>query len=169
MPVNLKEFDSVGGFSIDKTTIVDDDRNAKNINTIQIQNSNFTDSSKTNYILRGSDTSILSLNTAGGQIILPSNTINFITGHIIGVNQTGGGSYSLKLESTVLCNEIGSTQVLSTLETIIKDSIPTGQTWQVSIAVGGSPNNFSYSVVKGGSEDPVKWVASIEVISITWI
>ena len=39
MPVSNKTFDSVGGFSIDKTTIVDNEKNAKDLNTLQIKNS----------------------------------------------------------------------------------------------------------------------------------
>ena len=39
MPVNLREFDSLGGFSIDQTTIIDKDKNAKELNSLEIKNS----------------------------------------------------------------------------------------------------------------------------------
>lgn len=50
MPVSNKTFDSVGGFSIDKTTIVDNEKNAKDLNTLQIKNSFYSDSNTTHYL-----------------------------------------------------------------------------------------------------------------------
>ena len=48
MATQLEKFDSTGGFSIDKTTVVDELRNAKDFNSLEIKNSQFTDSSTTN-------------------------------------------------------------------------------------------------------------------------
>ena len=59
MATELEKFDSTGGFSIDKTTVVDELRNAKDLNTLEINNSEFTDSSTTHYILRGLNTAVL--------------------------------------------------------------------------------------------------------------
>lgn len=168
MATNLKEFDSVGGFSVDKTTIVNDTKDIKNVNSLEIKNSNYTDSSRTQYILRGLNTSILSLNDTGSQIILPNSTINFITAHIIGVNSTGGGHYSVKIESNVTCNSVGDVQELSSMNTIIKDSIPENQSWLVSTFDGGAANRFSYSVTRAGTTDTIKWIATVDVISILW-
>ena len=41
--------------------------------------------------------------------------------------------YSAKLESAVFCDAVGSTSVLSTMRTVIKDDIPTGQTWDIQL------------------------------------
>ena len=51
MATTLEKFDSAGGFSVEKTTVIDELRNAKDINTLEIKNSNFTDSSASSYIL----------------------------------------------------------------------------------------------------------------------
>ena len=101
MATTREKFDSVGGFSIDKTTVVDELRNAKDLNTLEIKNSVYSDSKTTEYILRGINTAVLQLDTVGSQIVIESNTINFVTGHIIGVNPQGT-IYSAKLECCFL-------------------------------------------------------------------
>jgi hypothetical protein len=169
MATNLKEFDSVGGFSVDNTTVINNLKDVKNVNTLELKNSEFLDSTRTQYILRGTNTAILGTDAIGSQIIIPSETINFITGHIIGVNSSGGGNYSLKIESVVSCNEVGDVQVLSGLTTIIKDSIPTSQNWTVNTYDGGAANRFSYSVTRAGTTDTIKWIATVDVISILWL
>ena len=168
MAVNLKTYDSVGGFSVNNTTLVNELKDIKNVNSLEVKNSNFSDASTTKYILRGINTSVLSTNDAGAQIIIPSSTINFITGHIVGVNDSGGGSLSLKIESAVTCSAAGDVVVLSSLITIIKDSIPTGETWTASPYDSGSANRFSYSVTRAGTAQEINWVASVEVVSIAW-
>jgi hypothetical protein len=168
MAINLKEFDSVGGFSVDKTTVINNLKDVKNVNTLELKNSQFTDSTRTQYILRGTNTSILGLDAIGTQIILPNNTVSFITAHIIGVNTSGGAHYSVKIESTVTCNEVGDVQVLSSLTTIIKDSIPSGQTWTVETYDGGAANRFSYSAVRAGTVETIKWLSTVDVVNISW-
>lgn len=168
MATNLKTFDSFGGFSVNNSTVINDLNDAKNINSLEIKNRSFTDSSTTQYILRGLNTSILSLNQSGSQILLPSDTINFVTSHIIGVNDTGGGHYSVKIESCVSVDNSGNVQELSSMRTIIKDSVPSGQTWTVTPFDTGSANRYSYSVVRAGTTSQIKWVASVQVVSIAW-
>ena len=166
MATTREKFDSVGGFSIDKTNVVDELLNAKNLNTLEIKNSVYSDSSTTEYILRGINTAVLQLDTVGSQIVIDSNTINFITGHIIGVNPQGT-IYSAKLESAVSCDAVGQTSVLSTFRTVIKDDIPTGQTWDIQPL--GSTNRFSYTTTRAGTTNTIKWIAHTKVVSIDWV
>jgi hypothetical protein len=168
MASNLKTLDSLGGFSVGNTEIINQLKDLKNVNSLEVKNSEYSDSFTSHYILRGINTSVLSLNPAGDQIILPSDSINFITGHIIGVNDTGGGHYSLKIESCVTVGSAGDVQELSSLTTIIKDSIPSGQTWTVVPFDSGSANRYSYSVTRAGTTAQIKWVAYVQVISIDW-
>lgn len=165
MATTKEKFDSTGGFSIDKTVIVDELRNAKDLNTLEIKNSNFADSKVSNYILRGLNTSVLELDNVGTQIPIDSNTLNFITGHIIAVNPQGT-VYSAKKETVLFCDAVGATTVLSTLTTVIKDDIPIGQTWSISPL--GSTNRFSYSTNRAGTTNTIKWAVSTQVISIEW-
>ena len=165
MATTKEKFDSTGGFSIDKTVIVDELRNAKDFNTLEIKNSQFTDSKVSHYILRGLNTSVLELDTIGTQIAIENNTLNFITGHIIGVNPQGS-VYSAKIESTLFCDAAGATTVLSSMRTVIKDDIPSGQAWDIQPL--GSPNRFSYTTTRAGTTNNIKWAVSTQVISIEW-
>jgi len=165
MATTKEKFDSTGGFSIDKTVIVDELRNAKDLNTLEIKNSQFTDSKVSHYILRGLNTSVLELDDVGSQIVIDDNTLNFITGHIIGVNPQGA-VYSAKLETTLLCDAVGLTTVLSSMRTVIKDDIPSGQSWIIEPL--GSSNRFSYSTTRAGTTNNIKWAVSTQVISIEW-
>jgi hypothetical protein len=165
MATTKEKFDSTGGFSIDKTVIIDELRNAKDLNTLEIKNSEFTDSKVSHYILRGLNTSVLELDTVGSQIVIDNNTLNFITGHIIGVNPQGS-VYSAKLETTLLCDAVGLTTVLSSMRTVIKDDIPSGQSWIIEPL--GSSNRFSYSTTRAGTTNNIKWAVSTQVISIEW-
>ena len=166
MATTREKFDSVGGFSIDKTTVVDELRNAKDLNTLEIKNSFYSDSRNSHFILRGLNTAVLQLDDVGSQIVIDSNTINFVTGHIIAVNPQGT-VYSTKIESTVFADASGNVSVLSSMETTIKDDIPDGQTWSIS-PLGGA-NRFSYSTTRAGTTNTIKWIASTQVISIDWV
>lgn len=165
MATSLEKFDSVGGFAVDKTTIVDELRNAKDLNTLEIKNSFYNDSKNKHYILRGLNTSVLELDDIGTQITIDNNTVNFITGHVIAVNPAGT-VYSAKIESAVLCNGVGAVSILSSMTTVIKDDIPVGQSWSISPL--GASNRFSYSTTRAGTTNIIKWIVSTQVISIAW-
>ena len=165
MAQQLEKFDSAGGFSIEKTTIVDELRNAKDLNSLEIKNSFYSDSKITNYILRGLNTAVLQLDDIGTQITIDSNTLNFITGHVIAVNPLGV-VYSAKIESVAFADGTGNVSILSSMNTVIKDDIPAGQTW--SIVPLGALNRFSYSTTRAGTTNVIKWIVSTQVISIAW-
>ena len=165
MATQLEKFDSTGGYSIDKTIIVDELRNAKDINTLQIKNSEFADSSTTNYILRGLNTAVLALDGIATQIPIGPNTLNFITGNIIAVNPAGL-VYSLKIESVASADVSAVVSVLSSMTTVIKDSVPLGQTWSVEPL--GATGRFSYTTTRAGTTNVIKWIASTQVVSIDW-
>jgi len=168
MASNLKTLDSLGGFSIGNTTLVNEKKDITNVNSLEVKNSFYQDSSTSHYILRGVNTSILSLDDVNSQIVLPGNTINFVTANIIGVNDTGGGHLSSKIESTVSVNSIGDVLTLSSMTTIIKDSIPEGQTWTIVPFDSGAAYRFSYSTVRAGTTTTIKWIVYVKVVSITW-
>ncbi len=165
MTINLKELESLGGFSIGNTSIIDKDKNAKDLNSIEIKNSFFSDSTAVKYILRGVNTATLQLDDTGTTIALPNSTMNFITGHYIGVNPTGV-VYSGKLESVVYTASDGATSVLSSMETLIKDDIPVSESWTIQPFT--ATNRFSYSTIRSGTVQTIKWAVSTEIVSITW-
>ena len=165
MATNLKKFESLGGFSVDETIHIDEEHNAMSLNSIEMKNQFYSDSKTTNYILRGANTATLQLDNVGTQITIESNTVNFITGHFLGVNPTGV-VFTGKIESAVYCNAAGATSVLSSMLTIIKDDIPSSESW--TIVPFTATNRFSYSTVRSGTVQTIKWVVSTEVISIAW-
>lgn len=162
----LKPFDSVGGFSVDKNVLVDSDKNIISANTLEIQNKNFSDAYKKNYILRGTNTSVMALDNVNTQIRLESNTVNFITSYVVGVNDSGTANYFIKFESAVQCNSVGFVSLLSSMKTIIKDTIPIEETWGINEFISNT-NSFSYSVLRSGTIATIKWIASTEVVSIS--
>ena len=165
MATNLNKFESLGGFSVDETVHIDEEHNAMSLNTIEMKNQFYSDSKTTNYILRGVNTATLQLDNVGTQITIDSNTVNFITGHFLGVNPSGV-VFTGKIESAVYCNAAGATSVLSSLLTIIKDDIPVSESW--TVVPFTATNRFSYSTVRTGTVQTIKWAVSTEVISIAW-
>ena len=111
MATNLEKFESLGGYSVDETVHIDEQHNAMSLNSIEMKNQFYADSKTTNYILRGVNTSTLQLDTVGTQIVINNNTVNFVTGHFLGVNPAGV-VYSGKIESTGTCDPVGATSVL---------------------------------------------------------
>ncbi len=101
----------------------------------------------------------------GTQISIDSNTLNFITGHVIAFNPLGV-VYSAKIESAAFADGTGNVAILSSMNTVIKDDIPAGQTW--SIVPLGALNRFSYSTTRAGTTNVIKWIVSTQVISIAW-
>ena len=170
MAQELKTFDSFGGFSVENTTIINSTKDITNANSLEIKNKNYVDANTKSYILRGNTTTTLALDNVGTQLFIPSNSISFITAHIIGVNETGAGFLSRKIESSVTCSSGGDVVEISNLITTIKDNIPSGETWTTSFFDGGAANRFSYSVSKSGGTpgETVKWVAYVQVVSIDW-
>jgi hypothetical protein len=168
MAVNKQTFNSVGGFAVNETPVINDTRDVLNVNTLEIKNINYSDSTKKNYILKGTNTAILSIDNSNTPLNLNSNTINFITAHIVAVNASGSGHLSVKLESAVTCNASGDVQVLSELLTTIKDSVPSGETWTIISYDSGAANKFSYAATRGGTIVAIKWFAHVEVVSVLW-
>lgn len=168
MAGSLKTFDSLGGFSIGDVEMLSHDYNARNIHTFELKNQFYTDSKSTRYILRGTNTAILSVNLVGDQIDLPQSSINFITAQIIAVNATNSGTFVAKFENCVTNDASGQVDTISSLETIIRDNIPVGETWTVQPFDDGASNKFSYSTVRGGTTTSIKWLAVVEVVSVAW-
>lgn len=165
MAINLKEFESLGGFSIGETSVIDKDRNAQDLNSIEMKNSFYSDSKTTNYILRGVNTATLQLDDVGTSITIDNNTMNFVTGHFIGVNPSGV-VYTGKIESAVYCDGSGAVSELSSMLTIIKHDVPSNESWTITPFT--STNRFSYATVRSGTVQTIKWAVSTEVISIAW-
>lgn len=169
MAIIKKPIHSEGGFAVGPTTVLSDLRDAQNINTLEVQNSNFSESSKKTYIMKGVSTTTLTLDGASSVIPLSNNTINFITARVVGVNPDGTGHYSTKIESVISCSSVGAISVLSNLETIIKDSIPIGQTWTVTVNTSPTANRYEILTTRTGTTAAIRWFAHVDVVKVLWI
>jgi len=169
MPVNTKTFNSEGGFGVKQTTIISDNYELKNVNSFELQNVNYTDIKKSEFILRALNTAILSKSsTENSYLILPSNTINFITANVVAVGQGGTGVYSVKLETTVKCASNGDVSTLGSLTTVVRDDVPLNQTWSIVNYDQGNSNEFSFDVQANGATGVVKWIAHTQIVSVAW-
>ncbi len=54
------------------------------------------------------------------------------------------------------------------MTTIINDTIPTGETWDAVTYDSGAANRFSYSTTRAGTTVEINWVASVEVVTVSW-
>lgn len=167
MATTIKTLNSEGGFGVNQTQLVTDTLDLTNINTFELKNSNYTDVNKKEYILRGLNTSVLTVDGINS-IILESDSINFITGNIIGVNSDGSGVYSVKVETTVKCDASGDVSTLAQQVSINRDDVPSGQSWSTSVYDTGSNNVFSFSTVRGGTTETIKWIAHVSVVAVSW-
>ena len=165
---DLKTFETLGGLSVDTTTVVDFERNLLNVNSLEVRNNNFTNARTTNYVLTGTDTIILSLDNVAKSIDLRQNSLNFINTYIAAVNSTGAGFLTKKLESAITCDNLGDVVELSTMDTVIKDSVPTGEEWNIVPYTSGATYKFSYAATKSGVGPVVKWFAYVQIVSVDW-
>jgi pyruvate formate-lyase activating enzyme-like uncharacterized protein len=169
MPVDTKTFNSEGGFGVKQTTIISDNYDLQNINSLELKNTNYTDVKKSEFILKALNTAILSKSsTENSYIQLENNTVNFITANVIAVGQTGVGIYSTKLETTVKCASNGDVSTLSSLTTIIRDDVPLNQSWSVENYDTGNANEFSFNVEANGATGVVKWISHVQIVSVSW-
>lgn len=173
MATNTEIFRSEGGFGVNTKTIISKDYDLTNINSIELKNSQFSNGYKVNYIMRkstsgASPSGILSLTTGASYILLPLGSVNFATAHIVGTNANGSGFYSLKKESTVTVDAAGNVTSVGELNTIIKDSIPSGENWTVGTYDSGNSREFSYTVNQGTAAGNILWIAHVEIVSADW-
>lgn len=170
MTTNIKAFNSAGGFGVEDKTIISETFDLKNVNSFEVKNFNHDNCKRVDYLLKNftnqsTPNSVLSLSASSvSPIILPSGSVNFLTAHALAINSDLSGHYSLKIENTVLVDNFGDVTSLSSLRTILKDSIPQGDTWTITPYDTGGSNQFSYNVSQS-STDSIIWVSHVQVVS----
>lgn len=169
MAINTKTFNSLGGFSVGDKTIVTDSFDVSNVNSLELKNTYFSnDAFKKDYILKGSGTSVLSINSSNDYVDIAPNTISFVTATIVGVNETGSGYYATKIETILSSNVSGDISIVNNLSTILKDSVDLSESWSVSPYVP-SNQKFSYNTFVSGSSVAVKWICHLQVVNVSWL
>lgn len=174
MAIQTEVLRSEGGFGVSDKVIISDGFDIQNANTLEVKNSEFTNCSRKDYVMRlqtnaATPSGILSLAAASTTTIaLETSSINFITGHVIGTNANGSGYYAVKSETTVAVDALGAVTTVSELKTILKDSIPSGEGWTVDYYDTGNVNQFSYNVNQGTAAGNILWTAHVQVITVDW-
>tara|TARA_Y100000004_G_scaffold196534_1_gene266820 strand:- start:804 stop:1328 length:525 start_codon:yes stop_codon:yes gene_type:complete len=174
MALNTDIFRSEGGFGVGSKTIVSDEFDIKNANSLEVKNSQFQNCSRTDFVLKtvtnaATPTKILSkLSASVSPIVLPNGSVNFITSHVVGTNTNGSGYYAVKFENIVAVDAIGGVDTVGSLVTVVKDSIPSGEGWSVTVYDSGNAGEFSFTANQGVAPGDITWAAHSQVITVDW-
>ena len=177
MPV--KNFSSIGGYSVAATEVLNTSRALKNISAMHMVSDHFTDANKDIFILkRQTDaanntmgmsldgTTPLSTNTPP----LQNDSVSFASATIFGQEATNNTYvYAAKLDIIVTTNSSGVPTVNSTQKNILRNNPPGQETWNVvprAIQIGAAPY-FTFQVSSVTTSSTVKWVGILDLIVVT--
>ena len=177
MPV--KNFSSVGGYSVAATEVMNTDRALKNISAMHMVSNHFTDENKDIFILKrqtdaANNTMDLSLD---GTTPLATNTpplvndsVAFASGTIFG-QETSNNTYvyAAKFDIVITTSSTGTPTVASERKIIVRNNPPGQETWNVvpsAITIGGAPF-FTFQVSSVTTTSTVKWIGNLELTVVS--
>ena len=177
MPV--KNFSSVGGYSVAATEVMNTDRALKNISAMHMVSNHFTDANKDIFILKrqtdaANNTMDLSLD---GTTPLATNTpplvndsVAFASGTIFG-QETSNNTYvyAAKFDIVITTSSTGTPTVASERKIIVRNNPPGQETWNVvpsAITIGGAPF-FTFQVSSVTTTSTVKWIVNLELTVVS--
>ena len=177
MPV--KNFSSIGGYSVASTEVLNTSRALKNISQMHMVSDHFTDANKDIFILKrqtdaANNTMQLSLD---GTTPLVSNTpplandsVAFASGTIFG-QETSNNTYvyAVKFDIVITTSSSGTPTVASERKIVVRNNPPGQETWNVvpaAITIGAAPY-FTFQVSSVTTSSTVKWVGNLELTVVT--
>jgi len=177
MPV--KNFSSIGGYSVASTEVLNTSRALKNISQMHMVSDHFTDANKDIFILKrqtdaANNTMQLSLD---GTTPLTTNTpplandsVSFASGSIFG-QETSNNTYvyAVKFDLVITTSSSGTPTVASERKIIVRNNPPGQETWNVvpaAINIGAAPY-FTFQVSSVTTTSTVKWVGNLELTVVT--
>ena len=177
MPV--KNFSSIGGYSVASTEVLNTSRALKNISAMHMVSDHFTDANKDIFILKrqtdaANNTMSMSLD---GTTPLSTNTpplaadsVAFASGTIFG-QETSNNTYvyAAKFDLVITTTVGGLPTVASERKIIVRNNPPGQETWNVvpaAIQIGGLPF-FTFQVSSVTTSSTVKWVGNLELTVVT--
>ena len=177
MPV--KNFSSIGGYSVDATEVMDTDRALKNISAMHMVSNHFVDANKDIFILKrqtdaANNTMDMSLD---GTTPLNTNTpplandsVAFASGTIFGQEASNNTYvYAVKFDLVITTTVGGLPTVASERKIIVRNNPPGQETWNVvpaAINIGAAPF-FTFQVSSVTTSSTVKWVGNLELTVVT--
>ena len=177
MPV--KNFSSVGGYSVAATEVMNTDRALKNISAMHMVSNHFTDANKDIFILkRQTDAANNTMDlTLDGTTPLATNTpplvndsVAFASGTIFG-QETSNNTYvyAAKFDIVITTSSTGTPTVASERKIIVRNNPPGQETWNVvpsAITIGGAPF-FTFQVSSVATTSTVKWIGNLELTVVS--
>ena len=177
MPV--KNFSSVGGYSVAATEVMNTDRALKNISAMHMVSNHFTDANKDIFILKrqtdaANNTMDLSLDgttpLATNTPPLANDSVAFASGTIFGQETTNNiYVYAVKFDIVITTSSSGTPTVASERKIIVRNNPPGQETWNVvpsAITIGGSPF-FTFQASSVTTSSTVKWVGNLELTVVS--
>ena len=177
MPV--KNFSSIGGYSVASTEVMNTSRALKNISAMHMVSDHFTDANKDIFILKrqtdaANNTMQLSLD---GNTPLATNTpplandsVAFASGTIFG-QETSNNTYvyAVKFDIVITTSSSGTPTVASERKIVVRNNPPGQELWNVvpaAITIGAAPY-FTFQVSSVTTSSTVKWVGNLELTVVT--
>ena len=177
MPV--KNFSSVGGYSVAATEVMNTDRALKNISAMHMVSNHFTDANKDIFILKRqtdavNNTMDLSLDgttpLATNTPPLANDSVAFASGTIFGQETTNNiYVYAVKFDIVITTSSTGTPTVASERKIIVRNNPPGQETWNVvpsAITIGGSPF-FTFQASSVTTSSTVKWIGNLELTVVS--
>ena len=177
MPV--KNFSSVGGYSVAATEVMNTDRALKNISAMHMVSNHFTDANKDIFILKrqtdaANNTMDLSLDgttpLATNTPPLANDSVAFASGTIFGQEITNNiYVYAAKFDIVITTSSTGTPTVASERKIIVRNNPPGQETWNVvpsAITIGGAPF-FTFQASSVTTTSTVKWVGNLELTVVS--
>jgi len=177
MPV--KNFSSIGGYSVAATEVLNTSRALKNISAMHMVSDSFTDANKDIFILKrqtdaSNNTMQLSLNgntpTASNTPPLTNDSVAFASGTVFGQETTNNTYvYAAKFDLVITTSSTGTPTVASERKIIIRNNPPGQETWNVvpfATTIGAAPF-FTFQVSSVTTSSTVKWVGNLDLTVVT--
>ena len=177
MPV--KNFSSIGGYSVASTEVLNTSRALKNISQMHMVSDHFVDANKDIFILKrqtdaANNTMQLSLDGTTPLITntppLAADSVAFASGTIFG-QETSNNTYvyAVKFDLVITTSSTGTPTVASERKIIVRNNPPGQEIWNVvpaAIIIGAAPF-FTFQVSSVTTTSTVKWVGNLELTVVT--
>ena len=177
MPV--KNFSSIGGYSVASTEVMNTSRALKNISAMHMVSDHFTDANKDIFILKrqtdaANNTMQLSLDGTTPLVTntppLANDSVAFASGTIFG-QETSNNTYvyAVKFDIVITTSSSGTPTVASERKIIVRNNPPGQETWNVvpsAITIGGAPY-FTFQASSVTTSSTVKWIGNLELTVVT--
>ena len=177
MPV--KNFSSIGGYSVASTEVLNTSRALKNISQMHMVSDHFIDANKDIFILKrqtdaANNTMQLSLDGTTPLITntppLAADSVAFASGTVFG-QETSNNTYvyAVKFDLIITTSSTGTPTVASERKIIVRNNPPGQETWNVvpfATTIGAAPF-FTFQVSSVTTSSTVKWVGNLELTVVT--